>query len=1207
MEVCNGKKYATYILELIRNNGITNTNESVVNTRISDSDISDGFLLFDYFDILYCKELLGENKKYLNYLSIENVFEDTIQHSENYKVSYKTLSLYCKSDAARIGSKPEQCNIFSINNTDENLSSIPFLGIIQISLCRDNYVREKKEEIDNIIIDQFLKECEEKILEIVYQNKSSEISLFQLFRSSTTGDFCLAIRTDSIKEIYDIAVTLNGTQHNSTEKIKMLTFTNVGVECRYTEGKGYATLSKEFLDKHSETVIALRFSADKSLRRALQAYIDSKQSKKTSSVRGLFGRYEYLLYISLVEFADIYPFLCEKKMGRRAENAKPSELEKILRGSCVRNINERILVDLKVGLEYGTDSETTFVDTKSDNTDEKREVFEKNQELFSEIERLEDYKYIFYEEHFAFQDLIRGMKEIYKTFSSTGMDKESYISWCIFQKDMRILCGCIEHMMKHYIKWTDNKKLTIEEEDKKWYRGIVLVDWRNNLQAINRYTTLVQNVNYQTYQSPIYEIQTQIDTEKAMVAYREAMELYISNAVSVMSDGENTSSMVFPIIYPALPTDTVEITAPFQVKSSDGVMPEREILCTVPSFEYFGRLYDLLPWILHETSHHLRVMERGERNVFVTEYIFSYIFKYVMYEPFRQLSDCDFYQSSGRVERYVIDCMAQTASAEIFNLHDFKTFNFETLILNIEKWIKKVFPFDVGYIGPIHTGEEGYLKKQMFRFWLDAYRKEDMLSSENLETILAVLDEEINLATRDKLAKILLKKYYDNLCCEIKRAIPDLEVCLKDINSYALLETKLTKKVDEKDSENAALRQYREQVIAVHRIMKIKLKEASRHSDYKETKAYLEKVFECFRKQYKEITENHNAMLDTVSMHVIRNLGLLREESTMFIKEMQEIVKNVDNSKIMKHKEIRQKIYLETCADLLMTVSLRFTSFGYCRQVLQTTSDVRFLGREYEYEDINYERWRTVTAILLKNEGAMCDISKNGETIFVDASSLIENGKKYCFYTIQHILKKLYKRPELVLKGPGTETFTAEEIKQREDNRALLLVFCQKICSQAQYYLEFSREGKDDMLLLNAFLHDDREIKDKRVEAEWETYKEVAKFCAPFKYNFWRLDCFCRGIANIAFKGKVITSEKLFQHMQDIHRRADHGDMQGCYWENTNICLVEPKRDVGEFYNDPRQVDEKTPDQKLENTIDFIQNFYYFNRFRVVNEKQGDK
>ncbi|MBD5487167.1 MAG: hypothetical protein HDR18_16905, partial [Lachnospiraceae bacterium] len=597
MQLCNGKKYSTYILELIRNNGITNISGGSSYETNADEEVSFSFLMFDYFDVLYCKELRGEEKKYLNYLSIENAFEDTIKHSQNYRVSYKTLSLYCKSNNERSESDEEFPSIFSIIDTGGNLSDTPFLGLIQISLCKDNYVGKNIAEME---IDSFLESCESRIIEIAEMHKSSNVRM-KLFRSSTTADFCLALRTDSIDAIYDIAIALNGTQNEARELVKMLTFTNVGIECRYLEGVGYATLDKDFVSKHSNIVIALRFSADESLRKTLQDYLKNRENSKIEAIKGLFGRYEYLLHIGLDEFADIYPFLCEQKLGKSSLKEEKSELEDILVNSCVKNINERILVGLETDFSGRKDELAGFNHIESNSKDssgreDREEVFDKNKQLFSRIKRLEERKDIFQEEHFAFQDLIRGMKEIYKAFSSAGMDKESYINWRIFHEDMNILCGCIEHMLDYYRDW--EKKENVRNHDKKLYRGSVLRDWRKNLQAVNRYTTLVQNVNYQTFQAPIYEIQTQIDTEKAMVAYREAMTLYITDGIRKLFDEEHEEDendkieMVFPVIYPDLSKDTVEIASTFKVRRPDSI-PAREIICTVPSFEYFGRLYDL--------------------------------------------------------------------------------------------------------------------------------------------------------------------------------------------------------------------------------------------------------------------------------------------------------------------------------------------------------------------------------------------------------------------------------------------------------------------------------------------------------------------------------------------------------------------------------------------------------------------------------------
>ena len=46
--------------------------------------------------------------------------------------------------------------------------------------------------------------------------------------------------------------------------------------------------------------------------------------------------------------------------------------------------------------------------------------------------------------------------------------------------------------------------------------------------------------------------------------------------------------------------------------------------------------------------------------------------------------------------------------------------------------------------------------------------------------------------------------------------------------------------------------------------------------------------------------------------------------------------------------------------------------------------------------------------------------------------------------------------------------------------------------------------------------------------------------------------------------------------------------------------------DVGKFFNDPMLVYDKKSYQKLENTIDFIQNYYYYNRFKMMEDGGQD-
>lgn len=627
-------KYSTHVLELVRNNGKSSEKENM----------DRGFLMFDYFDILIHKELKGEEKVYSNYFSIEDTFED----DRDYKVSFKTLSLYCGADCDEnpftLGKTPPE------DEAEATLSEIPFLGLIQISLCRENYEWKLVESYKDV--DEFLKRCEDKIMETVSNLDcfaDQDLTVMQLYRSSTTGDFCLAIRTDSVKKIYRAALALNDSQNVPDDFPKVLTYTNVGIECKMGPDKSYSTLAPEFIENHVDINFAVRFSADKGVLPLLTEL--DPDGKKYKAIKGLFGRYDYLVHINLKDFADIYPLLCEKKFGVLknsgfSDREHISILENILQYSNVENINERILVDLDLPSGIQPDSEKDAKSHQLEKGSWVEAVTSRNKELYDRIQGLDKWKRYFSEENRSFRDLHRCMIGIYKTFSAIGMEKEAYLNWRMFGQDMEMLCECLELCLQKYSKI--NEDCSMDEQQRKTYRLRLLKDWRINIQAINQYTRLVQNINYQTYQSPIYEIQTQIDTEKTMIAYRQAMRSYMDSYVtSGIIDVKDTAQIV-PIIFPDLSKDRVEVTAPFISQKKDDVYLKRAIMCTVPSFEYFGRLYDLLPWLLHESSHHLRVIERRKRNEFLVKYLFSHIYTVVLENSLPYLANDSLYWAAGR-------------------------------------------------------------------------------------------------------------------------------------------------------------------------------------------------------------------------------------------------------------------------------------------------------------------------------------------------------------------------------------------------------------------------------------------------------------------------------------------------------------------------------------------------------------------------------
>ena len=332
-------------------------------------------------------------------------------------------------------------------------------------------------------------------------------------------------------------------------------------------------------------------------------------------------------------------------------------------------------------------------------------------------------------------------------------------------------------------------------------------------------------------------------------------------------------------------------------------------------------------------------------------------------------------------------------------------------------------------------------------------------------------------------------------------------------------------------------------------------------------------------------------MSDPSEMYILRVLGVLNDDEDSFKFKMTEAFQKVDSREVKQYADERIKLYRETFADLLMATSLNITSFGYCRQVLQTISDARIDEKGYQKDDINYRRFQIVTAVLLAEEldSSFEEEMFCGDVKFVkmDGRSIIEKGIVYCQYTLKCILQKL---------------MDIDKIKKSEDKKKQVRLFVGNMNMQIKCYLE--ELGEDSLYsstLLYVLLHGE-EAADCEIVEEWHKYDEITAFCKPIKYLFWRLEYFCLGLEYIIEGGHVTVPVDIFEHMKKIRKKIKKDDGSGCKWEKDWKCLSQPKMDVSEFYNKPELVFQKKTQQKLETTIDFIQNYYYYNRFKVMEE-----
>lgn len=1189
-------KYNTYILELIRSNEIPHNKEA--NKSDEEKKSCTQFMMFDYFDILYYKELSGEEKRYTYYFSVE----DSINNDEQRKVSQKTLSLY--RHAGNDLDNGATSNPFAMEQPAEKacLSDKPFLGVIQICLCKETFIN------DILLggeVNGFLCAIEQKVLNIAENalgNERNCETIKQIYRSSTTGDFCLAIRTDSISDIYRVASRLNDSRENGKDKEspKMMTYTNVGVECGVQNGK-YCTFGKSFLQKHGGNTIALRLTADSNMLSEL-----AKHTGNLELMKGLFGRYDYLLHISVEEFAKIYPSLCIKKfgaLGSVGDVPGTEGFEKLILHPQIRYINERVLVDCSEARERTEDSEKRSEDVKGieDSMEELKGLENRNNDLLTEIERIDEYREEFKEENRAFRDLYRSTLELYKAFSSIFMEKDAVINWLIWQNDMKVMCDCILSEMEEYDSIQNEKK-------KRDFRINLLGSWRESVQAINRYTRLVQNVNYQTYQSPVYEIQTQIDAEKMMVAYREAMRVYVQGLVKHSRDAGDPIGEIEPIIYPELRQSKVQVVELFANMGWGKTPDTRAIICMVPSFEYFGRMYDLLPWIMHEASHYFRVMSRDRRNSFVVEYVVMHVFLFVTQNIVREYSRQNSFLEEGRVVQNLRDAFQEIWVREIENDLNIikeqrgKEPSFEQMADMTTRHLKSFFALDMD-----GKKELGTVRKALFDVLYEEMRKRSMLDTALINDLKEVRTGEKDLPRIERLIKLLVEHDRNEIAARFPEQ-GDIELTAQDIFCVLpdWLEERSCHICKNLPSESAPyVREYTFMIKRLHRLYEC-YKNASEECGKQEgkKKEILEKVYDAFDKRIKEdkAPDMKNGatvreyLYDAEEMYFLNQIGILNGDKQLFCDQIMKLFQKIDRNQIDRRKWFRTSVYRESCADLIMAASLQMTGFGYCRQVLQTVSDTVIDRWENEYDIINYTRFRTVAAVLLTECEGVEVVRYTEGKLKIDGSGLIEQGKRYCTDMLRCIREAIQH-----------DMSNHKEIDKKAENEDFekLNDFLGDINAQLDYFFSHMSWKQYKTTLLFVFLHGKADETDAAVTKKWENYKEVVGRYIKNKHHFWRLECFCWGMYNILPEGFIVVEKDLFEHMQEIYQLSADKDGKGCKWEQEIWeSMRDAKKEVGDFYNDPKTIYDKSPEQKLESTIDFIQDFYYHNRAYIARKRE---
>lgn len=1182
-------KYRVDIIKMIRNNGIAAGKDSL--------DKYDTYFMLDYFDLLFHKTLTGKDKTYKEFWNIRDSYE---KKALNYKAAYKTLSLYTKPDA-------ENGGIFQIQPDPgaDFLSTTPFLGIIQINLVYNIF----SEEFD---AEDTLSACEAKIMEHLLNNmdENNETS-YQMYRSSTSGDFCLVVKSSSIEDIYRVSALINHLViHYNKDNFKLNTYTNTGIACQLNSKGEFMTFCESTISKNTDCEFALRITSDHDfakyfIRKLQQA---NKKEPVVKPMEGLFGRYDFLLQIPMKDFAQIYATLCASKIaGKKSKPASPEDYENMswieyLKTGIIENkiqiINERALVPLSDTLftpkELRDVPESAY--RQLENADNKLKLAVKNigKSIKDDLNRFLKMEDLFIEERRIFIDIGRELSELINTYVPQGIENDSHVNWQMLISDLKVVFLCID-------KWNASYKECQNMNDRKDMRIHFLDDMRLATDAVHQYYKFLQNINAQTWQSPLYEIQTQLDAEKMMIAYREFLYEYFFDYKEIYNKGNENGDknkkdlrpMIYPILYPDM---SIDIACAMTVLQNTRDPDKRLLICRVPSFEYYGRMFDMIPWILHEASHSIRTLNRSNRNDYLINIVMKSVFGQVLYKFFNKYSNDFGYHQLGALENDILKSITDTAVAEFQDFcfsekeEEYHELEINYLETNLMEYLQKIFDQS---IMQMDEGEDTVNIKSIQAVLLHYLGTLGLLYTEENSTRSIVPLAEKSADHEDTLfllIKLIHDAYYKKITGKyptgdqwdfIKQKIDEFENSLKQ-------EQKGFEKYKTPQLEDT-LRDYSFTMRELNRLQGAwhKRREGTGNDELRDR--LWEKCIPDIRAKIKNGFKDNKGFTE---LYRILNMEFNSEEATDYAN----IKKIGQDFNILLHEEVTKlvtrevTIYRETYADLYMVAALGFDVFGYCRQISQTTSDASKENPMQWAIGVNVNRFRTVSAVLLAKEGACGDEKEN---LYIPMDSLLEKGNDYCHASLDCIQRSIFHKADSQPLPKSKQVEIKNFFKALHQNiNDIFTLFNQD---------ELVAVALEDSLL-TVYLNPDAKIDDSRPEVAQdhddavEVFKSIEAELKDYRHVIFRIKCFIAILNLIGKNGKITIGQYEHEHLKKLY---DAHLLNCSQLRKDKACVT-----VAEYYNDPHSPLTKTPEIMLDDTIHFIQTYYYRNRFKIMSSEE---
>lgn len=515
---------------------------------------------------------------------------------------------------------------YTNNIFDADSRVFPYFALIHVYVNPDVLAGIAEEYYNQNYIERF----EENLKEIVEQCKNQFAINAMVFKTLSASDFIIVARSKSPEDVFSISTAVRKKKICKKQKKEesfsvyktytILTLNGTGLYVVNEEG-GQAG---EF-GKTGQVAIRGRFS---------NRYWSQKDGAvKTlvvpDSLSNLSGRYDFLLHLSIEEFWKIYPLLCQAKgiktgivfqinnKERKNYSTEILYLYDLIEGNYLSYFNERYLV-----------GNVQEVITES----EENEYAECLKEIFL-ADRYDTSKFLFDSNNDECNKVIEKIDKIRDEIENKQFNRKSLFSSLDLLTNLVYLCQRINglsdariyviNLLKQMNTVLDslNKWIEIYNDKKNDTMLNFMEDYlRQSVVSLDAYGNIIRNNNFQTLQSPRYNVVTGISMEKILIGYSRFLYMIMNYCYKElpMNNGR-TDTCYLPVMVPQLSQDTLSVEVVFpewQVAGGKNKYPKNEYLmiATGPANAEIVDISYIVTTLFHEIAHQLRYEHREERN-----------------------------------------------------------------------------------------------------------------------------------------------------------------------------------------------------------------------------------------------------------------------------------------------------------------------------------------------------------------------------------------------------------------------------------------------------------------------------------------------------------------------------------------------------------------------------------------------------------------